>query len=103
MREIRNILVCGAGMMGKNIAFVMTAAPEYNVALYDLYEVDVAAGIRANTAQLVEKGVMTAEEVESRLSRIEFTTDLESRLISGADLVVEAVFEDMDIKQETFA
>ena len=103
MREIRSILVCGAGMMGKNIAFVMTAAPEYSVALYDLYEVDVAAGIRANTAQLVEKGVMTAEEVESRLSRIEFTTDLESSLISGADLVVEAVYEDMAIKQETFA
>ena len=103
MKEIKNILICGAGMMGKNIAFVMASCPEYQVALYDLYETDVPAGIRTNTAQLVEKGVMTAQDVEDRLSRISFTTDIDSPLVSQADFVIEAVFEDMKIKQDTFA
>ena len=101
--EIKNILICGAGMMGKNIAFVFASNPEYNIALYDMYNTDVYAGIRTNTKQLVEKGVMTEAELEDRLSRISFTTDIDSELISNADFIIEAVFEDMAIKQETFA
>ena len=89
--------------MGKNIAFVMASNPEYQVTVYDLYETDVAGGIRTNTRQLVEKGVMTDADIDDRLSRITFTTDIDSPLIAKADLVIEAVFEDMKIKQETFA
>ena len=101
--EIKNILICGAGMMGKNIAFVFASNPEYNIALYDMYNTDVYAGIRTNTKQFIEKGVMTEAELEDRLSRISFTTDIDSELVSGADFIIEAVFEDMAIKQETFA
>ncbi len=90
-------------MMGKNIAFVMSSCPDYQVALYDLFDTDVEAGIRTNTAQLVERGVLTESELAERLSRISFTTDIDSPLVSGADFVIEAVFEKMDIKQETFA
>lgn len=100
---IKNILIAGGGMMGKNIAYVFAANPAYQVAVYDLYQTDVYAGIRKNCAQLLEKGVITEAELEDRLSRIEFTTDLDSELISRADMVVEAVFEDMKIKRETFA
>ncbi len=103
MKEIKNILICGAGMMGKNIAFVMASNPVYQVTLYDIYPNDVAAGIRTNTKQLVDKGVLTEAELEERLSRISFTTDIDSELVSSADFVIEAVFEDMNIKQETFA
>ncbi len=103
MAQIKNILICGAGMMGKNIAFVFASNPDFDIALYDLYDTDVYAGIRTNTKQLVDKGVMTAEEVEERLSRISFTTDIDSPLVAQADFVIEAVFEDMGIKQETFA
>ncbi len=103
MKEIKNILICGAGMMGKNIAFVMSSCPDYQVALYDLYNTDVEAGIRTNTAQLVERDVLTEDELAERLSRISFTTDIDSPLVSDADFVIEAVFEDMGIKQETFA
>lgn len=103
MRNIRHILICGAGMMGKNIAFVFASNPEFQVALYDLYPTDVEAGIRTNTRQLVEKGVLSQEELEARLSRLSFTTDIDSPLVAQADLVIEAVFEDMAIKQETFA
>ncbi|MEY8518366.1 3-hydroxyacyl-CoA dehydrogenase NAD-binding domain-containing protein [Lachnospiraceae bacterium 29-84] len=103
MKEIKNILICGAGMMGKNIAFVMASNPAYQVALYDIYPTDVANGIRTNTRQLVERKVLTESELEERLSRISFTDDIDSSLVSSADFVIEAVFEDMKVKQETFA
>ncbi|MBE6998501.1 MAG: 3-hydroxyacyl-CoA dehydrogenase family protein, partial [Ruminococcaceae bacterium] len=101
--NIKNILIAGGGMMGKNIAFVFTANPDYQISVYDLYPTDVPGGIRKNCAQLIEKGVLTAEELEQRLQRIDFTTDIDSELIKKADLVIEAVFEDMQIKRETFA
>ena len=101
--SIKNILIAGGGMMGKNIAFVFTSNPDYQISVYDLYPTDVPGGIRKNCAQLIEKGVITAEELEKRLERIDFTTDIDSELIKKADLVVEAVFEDMKIKRETFA
>ena len=101
--NIKNVLIAGGGMMGKNIAFVFTANPDYQISVYDLYPTDVPGGIRKNCAQLIEKGVITAEELEQRLTRIDFTTDIDSELIKKADLVIEAVFEDMQIKRETFA
>ncbi len=100
---IQNILVAGGGMMGKNIAFVFTADPRYRVTVYDIRDTDVRGGIRLNCAQLLEKGVLTEEALEARLKRIDFTTDLESSAVREADLVLEAVFEDMGVKQETFA
>ena len=36
MNAIKYILICGAGMMGKNIAFVMASNPTYQVGVYDL-------------------------------------------------------------------
>ena len=101
--NIKNILIAGGGMMGKNIAFVFTSNPDYQISVYDIYPTDVCGGIRKNCAQLIEKGVITAEELEQRLTRIDFTTDIDSELIKKADLVIEAVFEDMQIKRETFA
>ena len=101
--DIKNVLIAGGGMMGKNIAFVFTADPDYQVTVYDIYQTDVFAGIRKNCAQLLEKGVLTEDELSARLARIRFTTDIDSPLIAQADLVVEAVFENMDVKRETFA
>ena len=103
MKDIKQILIAGGGMMGKNIAFVMTADPAFQVTVYDLYPTDVEGGIRNNTRQLVEKGVLDGAELEERLSRIRFTTDIDSPLLKRADLVIEAVFEDLAVKQETFA
>lgn len=103
MKNIKNILICGAGMMGKNIGYVFASNPDFRVGMYDLYPTDVEAGIRTNTKQLLDKGVITEEELSDRLSRISFTTDMDSDLVKNADLVIEAVFEDMKIKRETFA
>ena len=99
--EIKNIAIIGAGMMGKMLAFVF--ASHYNVGVYDIQPVDLDADIREGTKELVEKGVISSEELERRLSQIRFTTQMDDSLISDADIVVEAVFEDMQLKQKIFA
>ena len=101
--EIKEILIAGGGLMGKNIAFVMTANSDFNVTIYDIFPTDVEAGIRTSTKQLVDGGYLSEEELQERLSRIYFTTDIDDPALAKADLVIEAVFEDMNVKQETFA
>ncbi len=103
MANIKNVLIMGGGLMGKNIAFVVSSVKEHRVTIYDINQVDVEGGIRTSTKELVEKGVVSEEELAERLSRIRFTQDIESDEVKNADLVVEAVFEDMDLKRETFA
>ncbi len=103
MKKIKYILICGAGMMGKNIAFVMAANPNYEIGVYDLYDANVKEGIRQNVQSLIEQNAVSKEELENRLSRISFTTDLDSALVTRADLIIEAVFEDMQIKREMFS
>ena len=93
--EVKHILIAGAGMMGSNIGFVFSSNPDFDIALYDLYPTDVEAKIRTNTKQLIDKGVLTEEELSDRLSRIQFTNDIDSDLVKNADFVIEAVFEDM--------
>jgi 3-hydroxybutyryl-CoA dehydrogenase len=88
--------------MGKNIALVFASKKEYRIVLYDINQTDVHGGIRANCKPLIEKGLMTNDELEERITRISFTPDMDSRGITEADLVIEAVFEDMALKRETF-
>lgn len=99
--RIQNVAVIGAGMMGKMIAFVF--ASKYSVSIYDKNSYDVLDAIRDNTRDLVEKNIFTSEEFEERIGRMAFTSDMASPCIASADLVIEAVFEDMDLKQEVFA
>lgn len=101
--QVQHILVAGGGMMGKSIAFVFSSNPAFDITVYDIQPVDIEAGIRGITRQLVEKEILTEEELKERLSRISFTQDKDSDRIRKADLVVEAVFENMDLKRETFA
>jgi 3-hydroxybutyryl-CoA dehydrogenase len=101
--SIKNIAICGAGMMGKNIALVFSSNPAYDIVVYDVRDVDIYGGIRANCTPLINKGIISAAELERRLSRIRFTVDIEDEGIKDADMVIEAVFEDMALKQETFA
>lgn len=103
MRSVKAILVYGAGMMGKSIAMVLSADSALSITLFDVVDADVFPVIRANFAQLVSHGVLSQSEVEERLSRIRFTADGGDPAIANADLVVECVFEDMTLKQDTFA
>ena len=88
MRDVKRILVDGAGMMGKNIAFVLSGG-DYDVTVYDVRQVDLAQDIRASAAPLISRGVLTEEELNERLGRVSFTTDLDCPEIAGVDMVIE--------------
>lgn len=103
MFNVKNVLVMGGGLMGKNIAFVVSSVKDYRITIYDINPVDVEAGIKTSTKQLVDKGIISESELAERISRISFTQDIDSDGIKNADLVIEAVFENMQLKQETFA
>ncbi len=101
--EIRRVLIMGGGMMGTDIAFAVSAGREYEITVCDTRPLDIAAGIRASTAQLTEKGILTEEALSERLSRICFVRDLDGAGAAWADIVIEAVYENMALKQEVFA
>jgi 3-hydroxybutyryl-CoA dehydrogenase len=96
------LAVIGAGLMGSGIAQV-SAAAGYEVVLRDVSDAATArglAGITASFEKFVSKGRMAAGDAEAALGRISTTTDLGA--VSGADVVVEAVFEDLEVKQGLF-
>ena len=103
MKTIKNVLIFGAGMMGKNIAFVFSSDPALDITVYARSDKDLYNSIRENTKALIAAGALTTEELEERLKRIRFTTDLADPHIAGTDLVIEAVNEDMQLKKDTFA
>ena len=100
----RNVLVCGAGLMGHGIAQVMAAAG-HNVSIYEPEVARAEAGrarIGANLERSVAKGRITEDERHAQLGRISVVTSL-ADVARTADLAVEAVFEDEQVKRELFA
>ncbi|WBB79479.1 3-hydroxyacyl-CoA dehydrogenase family protein [Micromonospora sp. WMMD882] len=96
------LAVVGAGLMGSGIAQVAAQAG-WQVTLRDLDDAATARGldgIRRSLEKFAEKGRIEASEVEATLGRITPTTELEAA--ADADLVVEAVFERLDVKQDVF-
>lgn len=96
------IAVVGAGLMGAGIAQV-SAVAGHDVVLQDVNQEGLArgiAGVEKSLAKFAEKGKVTAEEVDIALDRITTTTDLDA--VGEAELVVEAVFEKIEIKTEVF-
>ena len=89
--------------MGKSIALVFASKKEHQVSLYDIHKVDVHGDIRTNCRQLIDKGLLAEVDFEERLARISFTNDIDGDAVRKADFVIEAVFEDMALKQDTFA
>ncbi|ELZ11831.1 3-hydroxyacyl-CoA dehydrogenase [Natrinema thermotolerans DSM 11552] len=98
------IAVLGAGSMGHGIAQV-SATAGHDVVLRDVEDdlvEDGLEGIRENLQGGVDRDKLTESEMAAALERIEGTTDLEAA-VADADLVVEAVPEDMDLKQQVFS
>ncbi len=95
---IQRVFVAGAGLMGHGIGQVHAAIGKRVI----LYEPDIArarAGrerIAGNLDRAVAKGRLTAEERVAILARVTPTDELDA--VYDADLVVEAVFEDVDVK-----
>ena len=102
-QSVKKLGVIGAGMMGAGIAYVAALAG-IEVVLIDATQESADRG-KAHSADLLEKGIqrrkVTAEKKAEVLGRITATTDYAA--LSGADLVVEAVFEDPKVKAEVTA
>ena len=96
--KIERVFVAGAGLMGHGIAQVH-AAIGLTVTLYEPDLARAEAGrdrIAGNLDRAVAKGRLSVEERDATVARIEPTADLGR--VTDADLVIEAVFEDLDVK-----
>ncbi|OYT61189.1 3-hydroxybutyryl-CoA dehydrogenase, partial [Thermoplasmatales archaeon ex4484_30] len=100
--EIKKIGVVGAGTMGHGIALV-SAKAGFDVVMRDIKEEFVENGMKRIAKFLqksVEKGKMDDDEKEKIISRIKGTTELEE--LKDADVIIEAIFENVDVKKELF-
>jgi 3-hydroxybutyryl-CoA dehydrogenase len=96
------LAVVGAGLMGSGIAQVAAQAG-WDVTLRDLDDAAVQRGmsaIRGSLERFAGKGAISAEDAAAALGRITPTTDLEAA--ADADVVVEAVYEQIEVKHEVF-
>ena len=103
MSKPENIAIIGAGLMGHGIAQIF-AGHGHPVYLMDIDEPVLAKAIesiRSNLALMAQKGIGSQEEIEPAIERIRTTTDL-AEAISGAQFVIEAVLEKLDLKQNIF-
>jgi len=99
--EIKQVAVIGAGTMSNGIAQVFAQAG-YPVTMIDIAAEQLQRGqatIERSLAKLVEKGKLGAAERDAALARIHTAATLDAA--AGADLAVEAVFENAAVKKET--
>jgi len=96
------LAVIGAGLMGSGIAQVAAQAG-WSVVLRDLDDAATGrglAGIEKSLGKFASKGTISEADAADALGRITTTTDLDAA--ADADVVVEAVFEQLEVKQEVF-
>lgn len=102
MDDIKTVAVAGAGTMGSGIAIVAARAG-FETYLFDTSE-DTVARARKQTegffAKSVAKGKLTEEQVSEILGRMHGTSKVED--LASCDLVIEAVFEDLNVKHDLF-
>lgn len=100
--EIKRIFIQGAGTMGSGIAQV-SAQAGFEVFMMDLSMELIQKGMNSIEKSLqrgIDKGKMKIEEKSVILSRIKPVTDIKEA--KGADIAIEAVFEDLEIKKKVF-
>lgn len=98
-----NVGIIGAGSMGSGIAQVAATAGE-EVVVFDTNSAAIdKAGASLNKvfARLIEKNKYTQEEADDILGRITFVDSLE--LLENSDLIIEAIIENLEVKQSVFA
>ncbi len=103
MAPIHTLGVIGSGLMGSGIAQIAAQAG-CQVRLHDTDQGQLAKGrasIERSTAKLVEKAKLAVADREAALGRIVYGTDLEA--LAGADLVIEAVTENLEIKNRLWS
>jgi len=103
MMDVKKPFVVGAGIMGAGVG-QLCAQQGYEVTVVDISDelIDKAKNkITAGLTRRIEKGKITQEDMDSVLSRMSWSTDL--NLASDCDFVVEAISEDINAKKEVFS
>ena len=101
--EIKKICVLGAGLMGSGIAQV-SAEAGYEVSMRDIEDRFVQGGlniIKKNYERAISKGKMTKEQADALLPKVKGTLDM-AEAVKGAQVVIEAVIENMDLKKQVY-
>lgn len=96
------VRIVGAGKVGMSIVQAFAQA-EFEVHGMDIDQGNIDRGLKMveqNLEALVSKGKIKADEKDAVLARMELFTDFDR--MQDADVIIEAVFENMDIKKETF-
>jgi 3-hydroxybutyryl-CoA dehydrogenase len=103
MNEIKKVAVLGAGIMGNGIAQV-SAQAGFQVTMRDLEDKFLKQGldsIEKSLGRMKKSGKISEGEAEEIAGRIKCTTDL-VEAARDADLVIEAIHEDLQLKQQLF-
>jgi 3-hydroxybutyryl-CoA dehydrogenase len=101
--DVRNVSVIGAGLMGHGIAQIF-ASKDYHVHLLDVKDELLSKAlqnIRLNLSIMAQKGVVLESEIDTVISRIKTTTNM-AEAASEVQLVIEAVTENLELKQKLF-
>ena len=104
MKAVENVAIVGAGNMGSGIA-QKSAQEAFNVQMVDREEQYVARGrsiIENFLSEAIERRIFSQAEVDATLNRITGVIGVENTAVD-TDLVIEAVFEDFDIKTAVFS
>lgn len=102
MAEIRKVGVVGCGLMGRGIAQVCAGAG-YETVVREIAQEPLDRGMAAiekSLAKAVERGKLEAGAPEKTLARLTGTTELDA--LFDADVVIEAIIEDIEAKNELF-
>ena len=100
--KVQKVGIVGAGNMGCGIA-QKVAQEGINVVIVDIEDRFVQNGlenIKKTLSQAVERKIFSQEQTEDTLNHIKGTTNMGE--VKDADIVIEAVFEDMDVKKDLF-
>ncbi len=101
-RPIRKVAVIGAGTMGGGISMNFASAG-IDVTILEMKQEALDRGlgvVRKNYQRSADRGRFPQEEVEERMARLTGTLNMDD--FADCDLVIEAVFEDMDLKKKIF-
>ena len=101
--DIKKICVLGAGLMGSGIAQV-SAEAGFDVSMRDIEDRFVQGGlniIKKNYERAISKGKMTKEQGDALLAKVKGTLDM-AEAVKGAQVVIEAVIENMDLKKQVY-
>ncbi|MDH5390824.1 MAG: 3-hydroxyacyl-CoA dehydrogenase family protein [Candidatus Bathyarchaeota archaeon] len=102
--EVKKVAVLGAGLMGHGIAQVAAQAAKYEVSLRDVKQEFLDNGmnmIKKSLQSFLKKEKISEKEVEETLKRIRPTLDLKEA-VTGADLIIEAVPENVELKKNMY-